>query len=682
MKEKKYLGISVIISVICLIIYLPRLSPTVFGADSGDFLAAILSKGVAHPPGYPLYLLLGRLFNTIPVGFSLAYKVGLISSISTALAVGTMFYLTIRLTRQLLPSVISAISFAFIYSVWVYAEVVEAFSLGLLFISLILLFSYLAYTDLLKKKKAGIFYFLLCFLLGLSLSHHHLVLLLIFPLGYLFWPFRKIILQGKFVILGLFLFIFGLIPYISTYLSAKEIPFVNWDNPVNFTNWWRLFSRADYGTFTLVSRLSSQGLLMRIFQIWPFTYLLYLDFTFLGLALSLFGLIKSKKQFGRYYFFLIIGFLILGPFFMFYAAPSISSIYSFGIIERFVLFTSPFLIPFLSFGIYRFTFFIAGAFRSVEFTQKKKAIFMLLMQLLFLLLPLSLYLRNNKRADFSQFNLGDELGRLIYTSVADNQKAILYLSGDDDIFTTWYYVLNKYKIPPSNIALISSDMLNQKGMDIVIKKYYPWAYFKELSEPKSANELFGLYLKKYIGKVPMYVSEDTYLPKNYKLIPRKAVFQVLKTDQKINVEKEISYYRKIKKELDPAEYLSSPLSENFFVRDLITNYGNLHANYAKFFIDQKKYAEAKQAIFYVNKYAPEATELYYLLGLILKQEKKCKEAEMNFLIYFQAKPDLETPLNELIDVSKNCLKNKSKQKLYENMKKELILSKQKPLKLL
>lgn len=42
--------------------YLTALSPGVGGGDSGELTAAALELGIAHPPGYPLYVWLGHLF--------------------------------------------------------------------------------------------------------------------------------------------------------------------------------------------------------------------------------------------------------------------------------------------------------------------------------------------------------------------------------------------------------------------------------------------------------------------------------------------------------------------------------------------------------------------------------------------------------------------------------------------
>ncbi|TAN33252.1 DUF2723 domain-containing protein, partial [Patescibacteria group bacterium] len=51
----------------------------VCGGDSGELIAAAASGGAAHPPGYPLYTVLARLFTLVPVG-SLASRVNLLSA--------------------------------------------------------------------------------------------------------------------------------------------------------------------------------------------------------------------------------------------------------------------------------------------------------------------------------------------------------------------------------------------------------------------------------------------------------------------------------------------------------------------------------------------------------------------------------------------------------------------------
>lgn len=69
---------------IALIVYVGTLAPDVLPADSGEFQLAAPLLGVPHPPGYPLYMLLGRLFTLLPIG-NPAYRLNLLSAVSGAL---------------------------------------------------------------------------------------------------------------------------------------------------------------------------------------------------------------------------------------------------------------------------------------------------------------------------------------------------------------------------------------------------------------------------------------------------------------------------------------------------------------------------------------------------------------------------------------------------------------------
>jgi hypothetical protein len=46
-------------------VYLWTLTPTVGFHDSGELITVAYTLGIAHPPGYPLYTLLGKVFCTI-----------------------------------------------------------------------------------------------------------------------------------------------------------------------------------------------------------------------------------------------------------------------------------------------------------------------------------------------------------------------------------------------------------------------------------------------------------------------------------------------------------------------------------------------------------------------------------------------------------------------------------------
>lgn len=73
-----------------LAVYLPDLSPFVGRADTFEFQVVAPRLGIAHPSGYPLYILLGKLFSLLPFG-SPAWRVNLSSAVFAALAAGVLF---------------------------------------------------------------------------------------------------------------------------------------------------------------------------------------------------------------------------------------------------------------------------------------------------------------------------------------------------------------------------------------------------------------------------------------------------------------------------------------------------------------------------------------------------------------------------------------------------------------
>src|SRR5881275_2780551 len=74
-----------------LLIYLRSLCPTVYLGDSGEISTAIATGGIPHPPGYPLFSLLGRAaLALIPWGEP-AFRIGCVVAAAAAAAVATLY---------------------------------------------------------------------------------------------------------------------------------------------------------------------------------------------------------------------------------------------------------------------------------------------------------------------------------------------------------------------------------------------------------------------------------------------------------------------------------------------------------------------------------------------------------------------------------------------------------------
>jgi len=154
-------------------LYLRTTCPTLGGAfDSEEFQHAAYTLGIAHATGYPLYLLIGKIFTTLaPIG-NVAYRMNLLSALFTATAVTFVYLSALQLTRQHIASVATATLFATNVAVWRQAGVASAGPLNLLLLALLI------YTLLLWHEKR-MSLARVSFIFGLSLAHHRTTLFLL-----------------------------------------------------------------------------------------------------------------------------------------------------------------------------------------------------------------------------------------------------------------------------------------------------------------------------------------------------------------------------------------------------------------------------------------------------------------------------------------------------------------------
>src|SRR4030042_6346262 len=95
---KKTWLIALFIFGIFLLIYWRTCCRTVFWWDSAEFAAAVATSGIPHPPGFPLYMLTGKVFSLLPF-FSLAFKLNLLSGVLCALSLGILYLLFLKFCR-------------------------------------------------------------------------------------------------------------------------------------------------------------------------------------------------------------------------------------------------------------------------------------------------------------------------------------------------------------------------------------------------------------------------------------------------------------------------------------------------------------------------------------------------------------------------------------------------------
>ncbi|HEX9744444.1 MAG TPA: DUF2723 domain-containing protein [bacterium] len=223
LKHHAGLWTGLLVLFIPLVVYIVTLCPTVFVGDAGDFLTAAYTLGVPHPPGYPLYTMLGHVFMNLPIpgGISSpAYRMNLMSAIAGWAACVFLFLYLRRVIKTGWAALAGTLALAFSRQFWQHAAIAEVYTMELMFIALIMYLAVLYVQD----KKMG-WAMLLAFIMGLALSHHYAVLIF-YPGVFIFIGANGGLRIGaKWWSLAVLLAIIGLLPY-------AYLPIVHYKSPI------------------------------------------------------------------------------------------------------------------------------------------------------------------------------------------------------------------------------------------------------------------------------------------------------------------------------------------------------------------------------------------------------------------------------------------------------------------
>ncbi len=205
--------VAFILFVLTSIAYIKNLTPSVTAGDSGELTTAVYNMGASHPPGYPLYGIIGKLFTFIPVG-DIGYRVNLFSAISAAGAI-LFFYLILvkllglnrdrgKLSLAIhLPAVAGSIAFAFTRTMWSQAVIGEVYALNTFLVAFMVYIMLIWYEELIYFRNEAKPHFaerltlLLAFVMGLSLTDHQLPVWYIVGFMVFLLPFAVLIIAAQ-----------------------------------------------------------------------------------------------------------------------------------------------------------------------------------------------------------------------------------------------------------------------------------------------------------------------------------------------------------------------------------------------------------------------------------------------------------------------------------------------------
>ncbi len=224
------LGLGWLSFVIATLVYILTLEPTVSWWDCGEFIASSYKLQIGHPPGAPLFLMLGRvasLFASDPE--NVAYMINLLSALASSFTILFLFWSITHLARKLTvekenisftdavlilgSGLVGSLAYSFSDTAWFSAVEGEVYGTSSLFTAVVF-WAILKWENVASEPHANRWLILIAYLMGLSIGVHLLNLLAI-PAIVLVYYFKKYTysLKGVLFSLGLSILILGVIMY-------------------------------------------------------------------------------------------------------------------------------------------------------------------------------------------------------------------------------------------------------------------------------------------------------------------------------------------------------------------------------------------------------------------------------------------------------------------------------------
>ncbi|RMF61077.1 MAG: DUF2723 domain-containing protein [Calditrichaeota bacterium] len=189
--------------VIALVTYGRTVAPTTSYWDCGEFIACSYTLGVPHPPGAPLFILLGRVFTMFPFFHDIGLRVNIISVIVSAFTIMFTYLIIVRLVRAwkgipetieeklvvYTSGIIGALGYAFTDSFWFNAVEAEVYAVSMFFTSIVV-WLILVWLDKADEPAGGKILLVIAYLIGLA-TGVHLLNILALPTVFLIMYFKK-----------------------------------------------------------------------------------------------------------------------------------------------------------------------------------------------------------------------------------------------------------------------------------------------------------------------------------------------------------------------------------------------------------------------------------------------------------------------------------------------------------
>ncbi len=185
-RDYVHLLLGLFVFLVSLIVYMMTVQRTLSFWDCGEFITCAHILGVPHPPGTPLFVLIGRIFSFIPIGDDPSFRINIISGIASAFSAMLGYFTATWLIRKwfnsesldgwrkitvYLGGLVGGFMFAFGKTNWGNSVEAEVYGTSMLFM-MATIYLMLLWVDHRKEPRGEVYLILMAYLSTLALGIH------------------------------------------------------------------------------------------------------------------------------------------------------------------------------------------------------------------------------------------------------------------------------------------------------------------------------------------------------------------------------------------------------------------------------------------------------------------------------------------------------------------------------
>lgn len=471
--------------IIPFIIYVATLAPTVMFIDSGELKTAAYNLAIAHPTGYPLFTIVGKVLSFFPIGepaYILNFMFALVTSIGCFVFYNFILLLFKHLKKDYTGnenlyktiSLAGTLTLAFSGIFWDSANHADVFGLQILIIcTLLYIFTKAILISETNPVMSSNYFLLFAFLLGLGFGNHLSLIFMGVGLIYLYFAtfgfnqisFKRLLIMGIPFIIGLTIYL---------YLPIRSPNTVsNWGNPHTWSGFMGHISGRQFSVWMFSGSENMKKQFEFFLGMYP------KEFVYFPLLIAIPGILSLFKLHKKIFYCTALLFV----FNVIYAIN-----YDIYDIDHYFLLAFITTAIWISFGFDKLLPLISKNYKKIS--------------LVILTIPILVLLNNYARYDKSNDYTVQEYTFNVFETAPEN--SIIYSAQWDFFVAASYYYQYVKNIRP-DLVIIDKELLRKSWYLDYVRDHYPEIYNRSFAE----FEAYKVELLKFEKNTKRYVQPQT-----------------------------------------------------------------------------------------------------------------------------------------------------------------------------